>query len=222
MCRKPLYIYGTSITPTPLPMPTAEPTVSPFLFSDDFFDPNSGWEISTGDVSVLGYTDGEYFIRVVETGWFVWSNGPSAVYRDAQISVSARQLSADYSDILFGIMCNFQDNQHYYYMGIDTQGYYGIGKRDGENDTLLSSNGQISYSDKLAQGGNWYNLTAACAGGALTLYVDGVLIDSAADSEYTEGNIGLFADVYPPSSGDPNQPMFLEMRYDNLVVAAPP
>ncbi len=219
-----LYALGASVTPTPSPAPTAtpEPTVSPYLFYDDFSDPGSGWEVSTDDVANIGYTDGQYFIQAFETGWFIWGNPRSASYKNASIEMKVKKISGDYKGILYGVMCNFQDNQHYYYFGIDSDGYYAISKRDGEDDTILTGGGKLNYSSKLAQGDNWFRITAECANGKQTLYVDSVLIDSAADTEYAEGNMGLFAYVYSPDTGNANQKVSLEFRYDDVVITALP
>lgn len=221
-----LYALSSSVTPTPPPPPPPttppEPTASPYLFFDDFSNPTSGWEISTDELANLGYGDGQYYIQAFETGWFIWGNPPNASYANVSIEAKVKLTIGGYDDVLYGIMCGFQDNQHYYYFGIDSNGNYGIGKSDGETDTILTGDGFLAYSTKLAQGDNWFHITAECAYGRQALYVDGVLIDTAADSQYAEGNIGLFADVYAPSTGDFNQKVALEFSYDDVIVTALP
>jgi serine/threonine-protein kinase len=222
------FYFATRATPTPIPTRTAAATAteeaitSPYLYEDDFSDPASGWEISTDPAANLGYAEGEYAFNVFETGWFIWSNPQKASYSNIKIEVQAKD-AARTPDILFGVICNFQDNQHFYYLGIDTNGNYAIGKNDGENDIFLSGGGQIAASDKIARGSGWYRIEADCTGeGLLTLYVDGLLIDSVSDTSYADGNIGMFVDVFAPPDGDLHQPKSFEVRFDDIRVTALP
>ncbi len=219
------YLMVPSATPTPLPTATLPPTATPipFLLADQFSDSTSGWETGAGDISSIDYVSGEYVIRVIETGWFVWGNPAKATYSNISVQVNARYTNGNYTDILFGAMCNFQDNQHYYYMGITTNGYYGIGKRNGDEDTLLSGDGSLTFSNQLAQGNSWFRLNADCAGdGTLSLYTDGILLESVTDTSYPSGNIGLFNNVYAPASGDINQPAEVEIHFDDLSITSLP
>lgn len=212
-------------TPTPLPTATLPPTATPipFLLADQFSDSTSGWETGAGDISSIDYVSGEYVIRVIETGWFVWGNPAKNTYSNISVQVNARYTNGNYTDILFGAMCNFQDNQHYYYMGITTDGYYGIGKRNGDEDILLSGDGSLTFSNQLAQGNSWFRLNADCAGdGTLSLYADGILLESVTDTSYPSGNIGLFNNVYAPASGDINQPAEVEIHFDDLSITSLP
>lgn len=207
---------------TPIPTATKEASASQYLFEDDFSDPGSGWEISTDPAVNLGYAEDEYSFNVLETGWFTWSNPKKATYSNIHLEAQAKD-AARTSDILFGVICNFQDNQHFYYLGIDTNGNYAIGKNDGENDSYLTGDGKLAISDKLARGSGWYRIEADCTGdGALTLYVDGILIDSVNDASYADGNIGMFVDVFTPSGGDVHQPKSFEVRFDGVRVSALP
>jgi hypothetical protein len=216
-----LVIIAPQSTPTPAASPT--PTAPAYLFSDNFSNPGSGWEVSTGDVEKLGYAGDAYSIQVFETGWFVWANPARATYSNVSVDAVARYVRGDYPDVLFGVICNFQDNQHFYYLGIDNQGYYGIGKSVGDDLNILTGNGQLVQSDKMARGNNWLRITADCArSGTLSLFVDGVLIDSAVDTDYSEGNIGLFADVYAPATGAANQETSVEFHFDDVIVTQLP
>ena len=216
-------------TPTPTPKPTLAPTFTPeptavsYLLFDDFSDQNSGWEYGKGDVSDIEYANGEYSHVVFQTGWFVWGNPPKANYSNISTQVNARLVKSNYKDILFGVMCDFQDNQHYYYAGIAADGYYGIAKRSGNNDTILTGNGKLALSTQMAQGSSWYRLNFDCASdGQITLYVDGQQIATVKDAEFTTGNIGLFTNVYAPATGNVNQPANVEVHFDDLTVTQLP
>ena len=226
-----LYVYGMSLTPTATvaarPTFEATPTDTPpaalpsgVLLADDFSDPQSGWEVSNDASSVLGYVDGEYSIKALETHWFTWSNPRRASYSNMRAEVEGTE-AARTSDILFGLICDFQDNQHYYYAGVDTTGNYAIGKNDGGTFTYLSNAGQIQNSPAMARGGN-YKLAVECGQGVIALYVDGVLIDTVEDTAYSDGNIGLFLDVFNPDGSDTHNPKEVEVRFDNVNVTAMP
>ncbi len=118
-------------------------------------------------------------------------------------------------------MCDFQDNQHYYYAGVDTAGDYLIAKHDGEQSTYLSNDGQIQNSSKIARGGS-YKLGLECGQGVVALYVDGVLIDAVNDTTYDSGNIGLFLDVRNPDGSDTRTAKTVEARFASLKVTALP
>ncbi len=224
-CCVGLVVLGqNAATPTPRP-PTVAPTATPpaFLLYDNFSDPTSGWEISSDEIANINYVNGEYVFDVFQTGWIVWGNPPKNTYTNASLEVKARHAAGDYKDILFGPICNFQDNKHYYFFGIDTHGFYAIGKQDGEKETILTGGGKVAASDKLAQGNSWFRLTADCArSGQLSLYVDGILIDSVTDTTYTEGSVGLFTYVFAPGSGDIHQKAQVEIHFDDLTVTALP
>lgn len=219
------YLMVPSATPTPIPTSTPPPTATPLpiLFADQFSDPTSGWFTGTTDVSDTEYKGGEYVITTTETGWFVWGSPPIVDYSNISLQVNARYAAGDYTDVLFGAMCGYQDDQHYYYMGINTNSNYVIAKRDGDTETILSSDGQFGSSNQIAQGNGWFRLNADCAAdGTLSLYVDGVLIESVHDTTYPSGHIGLFSNIYAPSTGNANQPAQVEIHFDDLSITALP
>jgi len=224
------YFMLPKATPTPLPptattVPTPEPTAVSLLLYDDFSNVNAGagWEVGKSDVSDIEYNGGEYVVNVFETGWFVWGNPAKYSYSNISIQVNVRYVTGNYTDVLYGVMCNFQDNQHYYYAGINSNGQYAIAKRAGQSDTILTGGGKLAASNQLAQGNSWFRLNVDCAqDGQITLYVDGLQIDSVNDTDYPSGNIGLFTDVYPPVSGNVNQPAQVEVHFDDSTVTQLP
>ena len=64
---------------------------------------------------------------------------------------------------------------------------------DGETDLFLTNNDDWAYSDLIETNKSSYRIGMDCGNGTITLYVDGVLIDSATDDTYSTGTIGLFA-----------------------------
>jgi tRNA A-37 threonylcarbamoyl transferase component Bud32 len=227
VCCVGVVVIAQQATPTPKPTATAAVTATPtapaLLLSDTFDNPNSGWDTTNDPIGTIAYIKGEYAFNIAQTGWFVWGTPVKDSYANFSTQVNARYVGGNYTDILFGIMCNIQDNKHYYYAGIDTSGYYAIGKQKGGTETVLTGDGKLKASKQLAQGGGWFRLNFDCTSkGQLSLYVDGVLIDYATDTDFTSGNVGLFTDVYAPASGPANQPVKVEVHFDDVAVSRLP
>jgi serine/threonine protein kinase len=224
ICCVGIVIMNPQSTPTPQPTATSvPPTAVPILFSDSFANTNKNWGIGDFDNSQIQYLDGEYSIRLLETYWFIWGNPNPATYSNVSIQVNARYAGGNYQNLIFGPMCNYQDDQHYYYMGVTTDGYYAIGKWSDNVDTFLTGNGQLAYSDQIPQGTDWVRLNADCASdGTLSLYVNGVFIDSAVDTDFPSGNIGLFTYVFSAGESDPSQPIDVDIRFDDVSVTSLP
>ena len=192
---------------------TPEPTEVPALFKDDFSSSSSGWSTFTSDNASVDYADGNYVMKVFTDKWFVWGN-PSESFDNAHIEVTARNTGGA-TDTSFGIICSYQDETHYYYVGIDTQGFYAIAKTiPGQDDFFLTNDNKWDTSDAITKDAASYNIGADCGGGTLTLYVDGKQIASATDSDYGAGDVGLFAWTDQQANG--------EIHFDDLVVTALP
>ncbi len=193
---------------------TPEPTAVPALFKDDFSSSSSGWSTFTSANASVDYVDGKYVMKVFTDKWFVWGN-PSESFDNTHIEVTA-QNTGSATDTSFGIICNYQsDTQQYYYVGIDTQGFYAIAKTiPGQADFFLTNDNQWATSDDITKDAASYNIGADCGGGTLTLYVDGKQIASVTDSDYGAGDVGLFAWTEEQVNG--------EIHFDDLVVTALP
>ena len=125
--------------PTPImePSATLAPTettapLPPFgmdgtlVFEDDFSDPNSGWENSSGDSSAREYLNDEYHISVFSDLWVAWSNLEDKM-DDLMISVDTRiEKPTGVGD--YGIICRLVDNQNYYAFEVSEDGYLRSGK----------------------------------------------------------------------------------------------
>ncbi len=198
-------------TAEPEEEPTDEPAASGVLFEDDFSDPDSGWGDAESDAALREYRDGEYVIEVLDTGWFIWVNPGAGNLSNTHTTVTITNVG-EAQDPTFGVMCNYQDEGAYHYMGIGPDGYYAIIRTDGEEDTFLTNDENLwIQSDDIEINADSYTLEAICASdGTLTLIVNGVEIASAQDDTYTEGDIGLFAQSFAEAP--------VEVHYDDLTV----
>ncbi len=192
-----------------LPLGTAADSA---LFKDDFAKSDSGWSTFSSTNGSVDYAGGEYVMTIARDKWFVWGNPGETTLSNVHIEVTAKNTSG-VGDLSFGIMCNYADDTHYYYMGIDTQGNYAIAKTEGATETFLTNNDQWGQSDKIKTDASSYRLGADCGSdGKLTLYVDGQVIDTATDTTYTTGDVGLFGWTDATANA--------EVHFDDVVVTA--
>jgi hypothetical protein len=178
---------------------------APALYRDSFGNSDSGWCEDSDDTSALSYSSGKYVFEVSDTEWFVWCN-PEENFDDIHLEVIAENPGGT-SDTVFGLMCHYQSaSDDFYYVGITSAGDYTIRLYQAGEDDILAE----GTSDDIPADADTYTLGMDCAGGQIALYVNGTQIDSASDSTYSSGDIGLFA-----WTGDE---VPAEVRFDDLVV----
>ena len=195
-----------------LPSPTPKPAGPQALFKDDFSDSGSGWSTGDSENSSADYENGEFVIKVKTDKLSAWSNPDQNSLSNIHIEVTARSVGKA-QDAAFGIICNYQDNQNFYRLGIGSDGYYAIEKKvDGESTIFTNDENKWVSSDEIAQNADAYKLGADCGRGKLTLYVDGKQIASVSDSTYTKGDVGLFGLTFDNAGA--------EIRFDNFLATA--
>ncbi len=199
-------------TPKPIPTATPEPTALPFVFFDDFSDSGSGWSTFSSESGSAEYGSGDMVITLAQTDWFVWTYSNRAQFSNIFVDVAVNVVRAG-QDTSFGIMCNYVDSDNYYYLAIDSGGFYAIIQYAGA-DTFLTGGGEWAQSDLITPNAGSYFLGAACANDFMALYVDGQLIDSVSVSGPTTSDVGVFA--WTNESSDE------EIHFDDFAVSALP
>ena len=67
-------------------------------------------------------------------------------------------------DATFGLICNYQANDAFYYLGFGEDGYYAIVRVEGDEDIFLTSDAnQWIKSEAIAEFEETYELEADCA-----------------------------------------------------------
>jgi hypothetical protein len=185
------------------------------LFKDDFSKSGSGWGEAEDETAKREYRDGEYVFEIYETGWFIWNTPGETDLANTHTTVTAKNVG-DAEDPTFGVICNYRDDNAFYYMGIGPDGYYAIVRVDGEDDVFLTSDENLwIQSEDIPINASSYTLEAICAAdGTLTLIVNGTQIDSVQDDTYSEGDIGLFALSFEQTP--------VEVHFDDLQVIEVP
>jgi hypothetical protein len=196
------------MTPTLRPAPTV---VNSSIFSDDFSDPESGWDSIDQADFYTDYFNNAYRITVNSDMSDSWANPDDNVFGDVSIEVDATKNGGP-DDNDFGVICRYQNTEQFYYAVISSDGYYGITKVTSASSDLIGRD-SLEFSEAINQGTATNHIRLDCIGDVLTLYVNGQQIDQQTDSDYTTGNVGLIAGTYDTVGTD--------ILFDNFFVYQP-
>ncbi len=207
-------------TATPVPSPataTAAATGAPaaslqVLFRDDFSNPHSGWDTDHEKDAILEYTpQGQYRIWLNYPHTTIWAN-PGLQFSNARIEVDAVKTGGP-DDNQFGIICRYEDADNFYFFLISSDGYYGIGKTKDGKQTLLTGEGNMTFSPAIAKGHAPNHLRAECVNSHLALFVNGQHLATVSDPDFTRGDVGLMVGTFDEPGAD--------IVFDNFAVYAP-
>lgn len=188
----------------------AQPQSGNILFQDDFSDPSSGWKRATTTKGQTDYADGVYRIFVNELNLDIWSM-PGGDFGDVRIEVDALKVGGE-RDNRFGIVCRAVSVDSFYTFIVSSDGYYGIGKINGQSYRLIGMDA-LQPSQAIRLGTALNRLRADCIGDRLALYVNGEKLAEVQDDEFPNGDVGLIAGSYQSAGTD--------IRFDNFVVYQP-
>jgi hypothetical protein len=180
------------------------------LYQDDFSNPQSGWTASVSSPGTAGYSDGVYRFNINQANQDAWAS-PGLDLTDTRLEVDAIKVGGDRNN-RFGLLCRMSDASHFYIFLISSDGYYGIGKINGDEYRLLGSESLLP-TEKIPRGSAYLRLQADCQQDRLTLYVNGVKIAEARDSDFISGDVGILAGAY-------NTPG-VDILFDNFAVYKP-
>ena len=186
-------------------LPTGE-----VLFKDDFSNPDSGWGQVVAENGVTDYVNGAYRIFVNETNTDTWAN-PELTFGDVHIEVEATKTGGP-DDNDFGVMCRYQNPNQYYFFIISSDGYFGIGKVNNEQQELLGAD-SLQPSEIIRQGFATNQIQADCIGDELRLTVNGEKLFAVSDADISTGDVGLIAGTFD----DPGTDIY----FDNFLVLKP-
>ncbi len=195
---------GMSLTATPPPSAGLKPTV---LFFDDFSDLSSGWDEESDQDGGRGYTQGGYHIYVNKAEWCYWTS-ISRTYSDIVIEVDAQKLSGVENNE-FGVISRYNADNDFYYFGISSDGYYGIGKFVDDEWIDLGEEGS-GFNDRVIRGGTAINHLKATANYEnLSLEVNGSTLMDITDPKLRSGDVGLYVCTYEDAT---------DILFDNFKV----
>jgi hypothetical protein len=213
--KTPVIIPSLSPSVSPLPevtfTPNTELSNSAVIFSDDFSDPQSGWDRADEADYYTDYYENSYRIIVNSDMSDSWANPDDNLFDDVIVEVDATK-NAGPDDNDFGLICRSQSMNQFYYAVISSDGYYGISKVILDGSELVGRD-SLEYSNTINQGFATNHIRFDCIGDKLTLYVNGQQIDQQTDTDYTNGNVGLLAGTYDTPGTD--------ILFDNFFVYQP-
>jgi hypothetical protein len=184
------------------------------LFQDNFQNENGGWAVSDDSDGSLGYKDGQYFIKILTDQMLMWSRPNGESYSNIHMEMDAQSVG-EASDTAFGFICNYQDSDNFYMLGLNADGIYAIKKYvDGVKTFLTGRTDTWVNSDVIPTQAGTYHMGADCGKGKLALYVEGKKVASVSDSDLLNGDVGLFAFTFDTPNG--------EIHYSNFVVTELP
>ncbi len=211
-CCAGLAYIGSQNQSTPTPAPTATASA---LFTDNFTDPKSGWNELSSDNAVMKYASGAYLIQVKKDNWLAWSTA-SQNFSNIQIWVTASGVAKS-SDTFFGLMCDFVDNNNFYYAGINSNGEFAIIQYGKGQHVFLNRAGKVASSDQLKPGQAAYRLGLACGHGSITLSAESSPLETVSAPGLGAGDVGLFVWTLDLPGGETRQ-----VRFENLEVTGLP
>ncbi len=183
-----------ALPPTEILQPTA--TTAPIntgeTLIDDDFSNDTIWGTLDDPNATIQYDSERLRMKIFEQNWIVWSTPDSEVYENIHAEITAYNNDGE-DTTAFGIICYQQEvSDSYYYAVMTPAGEYAIAiAQAGETDVFLTNNDQWGASDLITNGNDTYRVGMDCGYGTLSLYVDGVLIDTVYDTTFNSGSSGL-------------------------------
>ena len=163
---------------------------TPVLFFDDFSSQTGGWKTHEDRLTFSGYDQDGFRISVNQPNYLVWSV-PGLNFQDINIYTKATKLSGPDNN-LYGLICRYQDSNHFYAFVISSDGYYGIFRKQAGVLSMMGQT-QMGFSEVIQGGGTANQMTAICRGDQLALVVNDVKLLQVQDETFSYGDVGLIA-----------------------------
>jgi hypothetical protein len=180
------------------------------LYQDFFGNPQSGWGELTSPAGTASYSNGAYHILLKQPNVDLWSH-PGKDFGNVHEEVSLMTATGPLANRM-GLICRLQDDKNFYFFAISADGTFGIGKLKNGQIFLLTGNKMQPHTAILT--GNQVNhLRADCVDDKLIMFVNGVMVSSTKDSDFTSGDVGLLAGSFEQPGSD--------IYFDNFVVFKP-
>ena len=206
----PAVLRQNTPTPTRTPTRTATPTITPTpgTYFDDFTNPASGWYVGSFTASSCGYVGGEYQIYTWDVGWLTYC-GANLYASDLRIEVDVRAATHHYGSL--GVYFASGASGRYYFLIDDNYGMYTLVRRDVATSSYTPLIGWTS-SAAIKTGSQTNHLKVVRAGSVITVFANGQQLNTATDSTYGAGYLGLVSQVAS------NEQANYDARFDNFLL----
>ena len=162
---------------------------------------------------VIEYGDSNYHVLVNKPGTLLLANPGKSFQGDVSIEVDASKIGGS-DDNYIGALCHYQDPDNYYLLVVTSDGYSGIARRKGGQDSLICPGLKFLKMDGIKKGNATNHIRADCIGETLSLYANGQQVSLAYDNSLTGGDTGLAVRSGKLAGG-------VEMLFDNFRVYLP-
>jgi hypothetical protein len=199
---------------TVTPAPQLPATTSSILFQDDFSRTDGGWTNGSDADTTVEYLNGGMRILIKSPNFVTWSRPHQSLPADVRVEVDATKVAGP--DInAFGVICRYQDKDHFYRGYATSDGYVGIVTREnGVSKVISAADGKLHQSSSINQGNALNHVRMDCVGKTLTLYVNGKRAAAAIDTLLTSGgDVGVVAGAEDNAGVD--------ILFNNFVVYQP-
>lgn len=180
------------------------------LFWDDFSSPEAdSWPEMSDPNGTLGLADGAYRMTVTTPNYQTWAV-PGQAYRDVRIEADVVRNAGPLINLM-GLVCRYQDGDNFYFFIISSDGYYGLGKVQAGQLSLVGQQMMVFSASILQDSGN--HMRFDCTGSSLTGYINGQMVAKSEDTSFRDGDAGFTAGTFDEGGVD--------VSFDNFVVYKP-
>lgn len=189
---------NTPLPTLPSPTPTAVPSATPApvvaqdfrqVFFDNFDLGNSGWYLRDSRSVKFGFSHGGYTVtNLSEYAWKVSARvNQNMQFWDTRVEVTGSRMKGSLEGF-YGVVCNFADLSHYYFLAVSSNGWYGIGKMYFSIPYILTE----GMNTGAVHTGNAPNrIVGECTDNTLSLTVNGNLVAVVQDYDLSAGGVGV-------------------------------
>ncbi|MGC9361158.1 MAG: hypothetical protein ACP5G7_12450, partial [Anaerolineae bacterium] len=197
---------------TMAPPDTGEPDGPPargaLLYSEDFQDASSGWDVYSEEGASVAYEGGQYVVRVDQETWYAGGNAYQWFDQDIAIVVEATKIDGPDNNS-FGIVFGSQGLEDFYWFEVASDGYYHVVKMAGGE---LSEMVPWTETDLVRPGEAMNRLVVEVRGDRIAFLVNGKLLDVVEAPGFAGGDVGLSAGSFEEGG--------VAIAFDNLRVHA--
>jgi hypothetical protein len=188
----PLTIEPTIVEPTaPVTSLTGDQRMDDHSLFDDFSSEALGWPVFDDGVTILKYENQAYSFQITEPDFYDWAYFPvDFIPYEIWFDV---QGPAGQQDGTFGVFCQLQDADNYYYAEFDLQdNSYLIGQSvNGEDFPLTTQNSSGQYwqstSALLSPPTSVNRIGVTCYPDSITLFINDQWVDEVSVSQPFDG-----------------------------------
>jgi uncharacterized repeat protein (TIGR01451 family) len=148
-------------------------------YSDRFSDSTSGWPVDNNSSVKLGYTSGQYQIRL-KSPWSGWHVTAGALAEEFVVEVRARRTSGEYG--AYGIEFGINEDWSQLYQVLIDANYYSIWRYQWDN---WYEEQDWTYAGRINTGSRWNNLRVVRDDGYIRVSINGKQLTEVYNSSFT-------------------------------------